>query len=102
MDRARMGRKMPEEVVKILLTHGIPQWYIDCLQKGLNLFPKSHVVNYLDQNLRLAWYKLHQPQHFYPEAIKLRAKYLQSGDLQLNPNALRSEILAERTRYDCA
>lgn len=46
-------------------SHGVPEWYIESLAKISYLFPKAHVVEYMQISFRLAWYKTHRPIAFY-------------------------------------
>ena len=66
MERTRKGlfcsRGMSEDIEKLLLSLGLPEWYPDYLKKVKYLFPKAHSVEFLLVDLIDEWYHTQYPQ----------------------------------------
>ncbi len=78
MDFVRKGKSrfigMPIEMIDEMKEHGIPDWYIESLQKPEYLFPKAHNANYAVLKLRILYYKLYYPEAFYKRWLEFYAR----------------------------
>ena len=82
--------------------HGVPQWYIESLEKIAYLFPKAHAVAYVMMAFRIAWYKVHRPLAFY-SAYFYRRSQKDAFDAQMmtqGTEATRRKILELQNKPD--
>lgn len=77
MEFIRKGRARKEnwqdewkEFVRIMQEHNVPNWYIKSCEKISYLFPRAHIVGYVINNFRIAWYKAHYKTEFENTILK--------------------------------
>ena len=83
----KKGSKIPEDMMSTMVEQGVPQWYIDSLQKIRYMFPKAHAAAYAIDAIRLMWYKIYYPVEFY------------AGYFSAAPGGFDSEIVMRGKKY---
>ncbi len=61
----KKGLIIPQDMQDAMRQSGVPDWYIDSLQKIRYMFPKAHAAAYAIDAVRLMWYKIYYPVEFY-------------------------------------
>ena len=85
MERVRKGRGMTEEQEKLMLSCGVPGWYIESCRKIQYMFPRAHAVAYTISALRIAWFKVYYPEEYYAAAFTIRGSFDSSYKLEDQP-----------------
>jgi DNA polymerase-3 subunit alpha (Gram-positive type) len=98
MEDVRKGRGLRPDQEENLKAHNVPDWYIDSCKKIKYMFPKAHAVAYVMMALRLAWYKVHEPQHFYIQFLTLRCDAYEIETMSRGIETIRTRMqdIAER------
>ena len=74
MEDVRKGRGLKAEYVEAMLTHNVPQYYIDSCNKIKYMFPKGHAVAYVTMAIRVGYFKVHYPLEFYATFFSVHSK----------------------------
>jgi len=62
-----------EEYVAVMREAGIAEWYIWSCGQIKYMFPKAHATAYVLMAIRIAWFKVHKPIHYYAAYFSKRA-----------------------------
>jgi len=74
--RKGLPSKVPDKwegYVAAMKEAGIPEWYIWSCGQIKYMFPKAHATAYVLMAVRIAWFKVHKPIHYYAAYFSKRA-----------------------------
>ena len=83
----KKGVKIPDDMMSVMVEQGVPEWYLESLQKIRYMFPKAHAAAYAIDAVRLMWYKIYYPVEFY------------AGYFSAAPGGFDSEIVMKGKSY---
>lgn len=92
MEAIRKGRGLKDEQKSLLAKHNVPQWYVDSCQRIKYLFPKAHAVAYVLMAVRVAWFKVHYPLHYYASFFTLRCSAFEYETMIAPMRVIRSRL----------
>lgn len=108
MEKVRKGKGLTPEFEKSMKEAGVPDWYIWSCKKIKYMFPKAHAVAYVMMAIRIAWFKVHEPQYYYCMFFSIRCdaydietmikgeqsirKKMQEIDFKLHDNAQKKDV----------
>ncbi len=88
------GKFKKKEAVYVpeMKKHGVPDWYIESCRKIQYLFPRAHATAYVMGAVRMAWYKLYMPLHFYAIYFSVRCDKWDIATMKAGKKAVYKEI----------
>lgn len=72
MESVRKGRGLRPEWIQEMKANNVEDYYIDSCEKIKYMFPKAHAVAYVTMAVRIAWFKVHKPLHYYCMFFSIR------------------------------
>ena len=105
MEDVRKGRGLRPDQEEKMKNRNVPEWHIDSCKKIKYMFPKAHAVAYVMMAVRIAWYKVHEPLHFYIQFFSLRCDAYEIETMTRGIDAIRarmSDIAARRDDRNAA
>jgi len=92
MENVRKGKGVTDEEERIMLTAGVPRWYIESCRKISYMFPKGHAVAYVMMTMRIGYYKIFHPEAFYAAVFSVKSDEFNYELMCKGPEAARTEM----------
>ncbi len=92
MECVRKGKGLSEEQEKEMKAHNIPDWYIESCKKIKYMFPKAHAVAYVIMAIRVAWFKVYKPVHYYISFFSLRCNAFEIETMILDAQGIKNRM----------
>ena len=92
MEFVRKGRGLTSDMERAMRDNQVPEWFIDSCKKIKYLFPKAHASAYVTMALRVAWFKVHQPEAYYASYFTVRADDFDAALMCSDPESIKRSI----------
>ncbi|ERJ12906.1 PolC-type DNA polymerase III [Haloplasma contractile] len=97
MEFVRKGKafKQPEkweQYVEKMREENVPEWYIWSCGQIKYMFPKAHATAYVLMAIRIAWFKVNMPLHYYAAYFSKRASYYDVHTMVQGSEGIRRKI----------
>ena len=93
--RKGLASKVPDKwdgYAKAMREKGIPEWYIWSCGQIKYMFPKAHATAYVLMAVRIAWFKVHMPIHYYAAYFSKRADSFDIETMVKGADAIAKKI----------
>jgi len=93
MEKVRKGKGLQPEHIEEMKKHQVPDWYIQSCQKIKYMFPKAHAVAYVLMAIRIAYFKVYYPIHYYATYFSVRADEFDVKTMMAGSSAIRKKLM---------
>ncbi len=92
MESVRKGKGLTPEMEEEMKANNVPDWYIWSCKQIKYMFPKAHATAYVLMAVRIAYFKVHYPIHFYATYFTVRADDFDVELAVRGSEAIRAQI----------
>lgn len=92
MEGVRKGKGVKEEHIAEMRRNNVPEWYIESCLKIKYMFPKAHAAAYVLSAMRVAYFKVYYPIHYYAAMLSVRWAEADIVEISKPSNMIRARI----------
>jgi DNA polymerase III subunit alpha, Gram-positive type len=90
--KAQHDKEKWQKYVEKMREKDIPEWYIWSCGRIQYMFPKAHATAYVLMAIRIAWFKVNMPIHYYAAYFSKRADTFDIAIMASGSGAIRQKI----------
>lgn len=86
------GRKITSSQERLMLSHGVAQYYVDSCNMIEYLFPRAHATAYVMMAVRVGWYKVYRPLAYYATFFSVRCRQYDIKSMTKGTEAIKRRL----------
>jgi DNA polymerase-3 subunit alpha (Gram-positive type) len=92
--KGKAKKEFNDEIYAAFEACGVEQWYIDSCKKIQYMFPKAHAAAYVTGAVKLGWFKIYKPSHFYAAVLTKHSGAIDTAAALEGADAVRKRMAA--------
>lgn len=92
MESVRKGKGLKDDWIEAMKQNNVEEHYIESCQKIKYMFPKAHAVAYVMMAVRIAYFKVHYPLHYYCMYFSIRCDAYDLETMVLGEESIKRKM----------